>query len=146
MSLKRISPQEAAELMQSEGYVYVDVRSIPEFDAGHPEGAYNVPLMHAGPSGMSPNPEFLTIVETTFGKDAKLIIGCKMGGRSMRAAQILLGAGFTAIVDQHAGFDGKRGTFGELEHAGWKPAGLPITAQAEPGRTYEELAKAAGKS
>jgi rhodanese-related sulfurtransferase len=41
---RRVSPQEAKDLMDKEGYVYVDVRSIPEFEAGHPAGAFNVPI------------------------------------------------------------------------------------------------------
>ena len=46
MSLTRVSPKDARDLMEKDGYAYVDVRSIPEFEAGHPEGAYNVPLLH----------------------------------------------------------------------------------------------------
>ena len=64
METKRISPAEAKALLD-EGYVYVDVRSIPEFDAGHPRGAYNVPLNHQGPNGMQPNPDFLAVTGVT---------------------------------------------------------------------------------
>ena len=45
MAVKRISPEEARDLMDKEGYVYLDVRSVPEFAAGHPTGAYNIPLL-----------------------------------------------------------------------------------------------------
>ena len=41
MTVKRVSPQEADRLLREAGYVYVDVRSIPEFDAGHPTGAFS---------------------------------------------------------------------------------------------------------
>ena len=37
-NIKRVSPAEAKTLMD-EGYVYLDVRSEPEFAAGHPAGA-----------------------------------------------------------------------------------------------------------
>ena len=57
---KRVSPQEARDLMEKDGYVYVDVRSIPEFDAGHPAGAYNVPLMHRARREWSPTPSSST--------------------------------------------------------------------------------------
>ncbi len=146
MTLKRISPQEANELMQSEGYVYIDVRSIPEFSAGHPKGAYNVPLLHRGPSGMSPNGDFLTVVESSFPKDTKLVVGCQVGGRSLRAAGVLIAAGYVEVVDQRAGFGGARGSFGEVEEPGWQAAGLDVATGAEPGRSYEELAASAGKS
>ena len=53
---KRVSPSEAAELLK-QGWLYVDVRSKPEFAAGRPKGSINVPLMDADPSGrMLPNP------------------------------------------------------------------------------------------
>ena len=63
MTVKRVSPEEAKKLIDDEGYVYVDVRSLPEFEAGHPTGAYNVPLMHQGPAGMTPNPDFMAVME-----------------------------------------------------------------------------------
>lgn len=138
MSLKRVSPEEARELMEKEGYVYVDVRSIPEFEAGHPEGAYNVPILHMGPRGMSPNPEFLDVMQRNFAKDSKLVVGCKSGGRSLQAAGLLVSSGFTNVVDQRAGFDGAAGPTGAPE-PGWRPKGLPVSTQASAGRDYEAL-------
>jgi rhodanese-related sulfurtransferase len=123
--LKRVSPTEAKRLVDEEGYVYVDVRSVPEFEAEHPVGARNVPLMHAGPGGMAPNPEFVAVMSRRFPKDAKLVLGCKTGNRSMRAAGVLAAQGWTNVVDQRAGFDGARDPFGQLTEPGWKPAGLP---------------------
>ncbi len=93
MTVKRVSPQEADALVKEGGHAYLDVRSIPEFDAGHPAGAYNIPLLHATPSGMRPNPDFLSVVAAAFAKDAKLVLGCRTGIRSLRAAQGLLDAG-----------------------------------------------------
>ena len=43
MPIRRVTPNEAAELIAS-GWTYIDVRTIPEFEAEHPSGAYNVPL------------------------------------------------------------------------------------------------------
>ncbi len=121
----RISPAEAHARMKDEGFTYVDVRTEEEFAAGHPEGAVNVPSMIQGPSGLVPSPTFLATMEARFAKDAKLILGCKSGGRSLRAAKELLGAGFTAVVDQRAGWDGARGSFGEITEPGWSRLGLP---------------------
>src|SRR5258705_1436335 len=98
--LQRISPQDAKRLMADEGYTYVDVRSIPEFEAGHPAGAANVPLLHRGPAGMTPNPEFLTVMMACFAKDAKLVVGCQGGGRAMRAADELARAVSTQVGQQ----------------------------------------------
>jgi len=138
MSLKRISPTEARVLVTEEGYAFLDVRSIPEFGAGHPTGAYNVPLMHQTRFGMQPNRHFMAEVQATFPKDTKLVLGCKAGGRSMRAAMALVEAGYTQIVDQRAGFSGANG------EAGWSAAGLPVSSSAEPGRSHAEISKQAG--
>jgi rhodanese-related sulfurtransferase len=132
MPVKRVSPQDAKDLMEKEGYVYVDVRSIPEFEAGHPTGAYNVPLAHLGPGGMAPNTEFLTVMERHFAKDAKIVVGCKSGGRSLQAATILLSSGFTQVVDQRAGYAG-------VTEPGWAPLGLPTATEAAPDRSYAGL-------
>jgi rhodanese-related sulfurtransferase len=124
------------------GYVYVDVRSEPEYAAGHPTGSLNVPVMHAGPGGMAPNPDFLAVMQANFAKDAKLILGCRSGQRSMRAAEMLIGAGFTDVIDQKAGFEGARSPFGEVIEQGWNQAGLPqetVTA----GGAYADLKKKA---
>src|SRR5262245_16291244 len=106
MAVKRIAPEEARDLIDKDGYVYLDVRSVPEFAAGHPTGAYNVPLLDMGPGGMVDNPDFLKVVEKNFEKGAKLVVGCKAGGRSARAAALLERAGYTNVVDQRNGYDG----------------------------------------
>ena len=90
MSFRRVSAEEALELMENEGYSYVDVRSTQEFQAGHPRGAYNVPLLETGPFGMAANPDFLSVMERVFAKESKLVLGCKAGGRSLRAASMRL--------------------------------------------------------
>jgi rhodanese-related sulfurtransferase len=132
MPVKRVSPDDALELMRNQGYVYVDVRSIPEFEAGHPEGAYNVPLAHLGPHGMAPNTEFMTVMEKQFPKDAKIVVGCKSGGRSLQAATMLLSTGYTDVIDQRAGFMGSN-------EPGWLPKGLPTATEAPADHTYAGL-------
>ena len=124
--------------MEKEGYVYVDVRSIPEFAQGHPDGAYNVPLQHLGPAGMTPNPDFMSVMQKAFPKDAKLVVGCKAGGRSLAAATMLLAAGFTSVVDQRCGFEGGPSPVGGFD-PGWRPKGLPVSTAAPADRTYEGL-------
>lgn len=139
MPVKRVSPAEARDMIDKEGYVYVDVRSLPEFAAGHPKGAYNVPLMHMGPGGMTPNPDFLKVMGA-FGMEARVIVGCKSGGRSARAAAMLESAGYTSVVDQRAGFEGAPDpATGRVSEPGWRPAGLPVSADPLPDRTYEAL-------
>jgi len=115
----RIPPAEAHEKMKTEGFTYVDVRTAEEFAEGRPAGAVNIPLSDT----------FAADVSARFAKDAKLIVGCKAGGRSLRAAKALLAAGFTNVLDQRAGFDATRGPFGEVTEPGWsRTEGLPQEA------------------
>lgn len=123
---KRISPEEAHSLVANEGYTYVDVRTDAEFAAGHPKGASNVPYMLAAPGGMTKNPDFLEVMKAVYPLDARLVVGCKSGGRSLKAVTELIGAGYTSIVDQRAGFDGARNSFGKVTEDGWSQKGLPI--------------------
>lgn len=102
--MKRVSAPEAKKL-QDEGWTYVDVRSEPEFDGGHPPGAVNV-SMHS--------PDFFEAMASRFKKDQQLIIGCLMGPRSARAAAALEAQGYTQLVDAAEGF------------SGWVQAKLPV--------------------
>ena len=137
-NVKRVSPHEAKKLIDEEGYIYLDVRSEPEYNAGHPSGAHNVPVMHAGAGGMQPNIEFLDIAQALYPKDAKLVVGCRSGQRSLRAADLLISAGFTNVIDQRAGFEGTRDSFGAVVEAGWGAVGLP-SETSTPGASYAEL-------
>jgi rhodanese-related sulfurtransferase len=129
--MKRISPEEAQQKL-GEGFTYVDVRTPEEFVEGHPTGAVNVPIALSQGGSMMPNPKFLETMQAHFDKDAKIIVGCKAGGRSLRAAQSLEGAGYSNILDQRAGFDGARDPFGQIEEPGWSRVGLPI--ETGPGQ------------
>jgi len=135
--IKPVTPEEAAELM-SQGHVYVDVRSEPEFEAGHPEGALNVPLLNAGPVGLVPNPEFLSVMESAFGKDEPLVIGCKAGGRSKKASELLAQAGFSKLSDQVAGFDAGKDAFGRAL-PGWSRTALPVAKGKPAGQAYADV-------
>lgn len=137
MAVKRVSPDEALALMRDQGYAYLDVRSVPEFEQGHPAGAWNVPLLHAGPTGSRPNPGFLDAVARAFPRDARIVVGCRTSSRSEHAAALLEGAGYTHVAIQGAGFVGH----GHRE-PGWGPRGLPTSRSAEPGRSWDDLKEA----
>ncbi|MCI0402488.1 MAG: rhodanese-like domain-containing protein [Acidobacteria bacterium] len=142
MDIKRIVPEEAKQLLDAGEHVYLDVRSTPEFAAGHVPGARNVPLLEPDASGrMAPNPRFLEVVEKNFPKDARLITGCMKGGRSMKAAELLQQAGFTRIVDMRGGFGGETDQMGRVTFPGWAPRGLPVTRDSDPAHLYDALSK-----
>jgi rhodanese-related sulfurtransferase len=136
--VKRVSPAEAYQLM-GEGYTYVDVRSEPEFEAGHPAGALNVPWLRAAGTNMAPNQDFLPVMKRVFPSDARLVVGCQGGERALRAAELLLAQGFTQVVEQRAGFGGSRTPFGALREPGWERAGLPVERGAPAGRCYGDV-------
>ncbi len=122
----KVSPTEAHRLMVEEGFVYVDVRSAPEFAEGRPAGAVNVPIANMTVTGLEPNPSFVEHVRGLFPDLAtRLVVGCKGGGRSARARELLAAAGYTTVHDQRAGWDGARGVFGEITEAGWRRTSLP---------------------
>ena len=140
MSFANINPSQASELLDGDqGHAYIDVRSIPEFENGHPAGAVNIPLMHREQDQMVPNMEFLRIAETNFDKDTNLIIGCQSGARSQRAAEALVAAGYTHILHMDGGFGGARNEMGQVVEKGWMELGLPIEHGAAEGQSYTSL-------
>ena len=132
--IERISSTEASARL-SDGWTYVDVRTVEEFEAGHPAGGLNVPWQL--PTGN--NPDFIGVMKAAFASDAKLIVGCKGGVRSLRAAQALVAAGFTNVVDQRAGWDGARSPFGQVVEKGWLQLALPREDGAPAGRSWVDV-------
>jgi rhodanese-related sulfurtransferase len=134
MSSQRVPTSRVLELVET-GAAYLDVRSVPEFESGHVSGAYNIPLLHKGSTGLQPNPDFEACVEATFDKRAPLVVGCRSGARSAKAVALLEQRGFTTLYD-HAG-----GWAGNGEDPGWPQSGGPIGHEPTPGRAYEELGR-----
>ena len=142
--VKRVTPSEAAALL-AEGWSYLDVRSIPEFEEGHPVGAANVPLLHLTGGRMSPNVDFQQVVAANFAPDTKLVVGCKAGGRSLQAAALLEAAGYTSVVDMRGGFHGERDGMGRVTTPGWVESKLPVSKTASGDKTYAALSAAASQ-
>ena len=118
MPIPQLSPKEAKETLENHSSsIYVDVRSIPEFQNGHPEGAINIPLLNAQGGQMVPNPDFVKVVKSTFQTNKKLIVGCQSGGRSQRACEILTAEGYEDLSNVAGGF------------GAWKGAGLPVSTK-----------------
>ena len=130
-----------ARAMQESGAVYLDVRSRAEYDQGHPAGAINVPLLDRDDETgqMQPNLDFTRVVQANFPADTTLLIGCQMGGRSARAAQILETFGFTKVSNVKGGFGGARDIMGRQIDPGWVESGLPIEVESPSGKSYADL-------
>lgn len=148
MEIKRITPEEAKELLDSkQDYIYLDVRTVPEFGAGHVPGAKNIPVVEPDAYGrMQLNPQFLEIVKANFSKGVKCITGCQKGGRSLKAAELLQNAGFTHVLDMRGGFGGETDDIGRVTFPGWSLRGLPTTNESAAEDRYEYLTQKAVSS
>lgn len=137
---KDVSVTEARDLQQG-GHVYVDVRSTGEFAEGHPDGAVNVPLLEPDEDTgqMMPNPDFVRVMQAAFKADAQLLVGCMVGGRSMRAAQMLEAFGFSDVTNVRGGFGGSRDPMGRVLDAGWAESDLPVEQGEPSGRAFGDL-------
>jgi len=128
MDIPQTIPTEAYDILQQHpDAVYLDVRTAPEFEAGHPTGARHVPVMFFGAGGQPrPNPDFVAAVETVVPRTTKLLVGCQAGGRSQRACELLRDAGYTDVINVRGGFGGARDQTGRMVTPGWRDAGLPV--------------------
>ena len=141
MAVKQLTPQQAHALMQQDAtIIYLDVRTEPEFTAGHPQKGVNIPaFFFQAPGRPTPNPDFLKVTEAVIPKDATIIVGCQAGGRSQRAAEQLTQAGYTNVSNMMGGFGGGQDQTGNAI-AGWKDAGLPVSTENRDGVSYASLA------
>jgi len=145
MPIKQITPPQAHETLSKDATViYLDVRTVPEFTAGHPQGGINAPVIFfQAPGQPAPNPDFLQVVEANIPKDAPVIVGCQAGGRSQRAAEIMAQAGYTNVSNMQGGFGGGQDQMGRAV-PGWRDAGLPVSTDNGEGTSYASLAAKAG--
>ncbi|HYB90323.1 MAG TPA: rhodanese-like domain-containing protein [Candidatus Binataceae bacterium] len=145
MAIKQQMPLEAHTTLQNNpDALYLDVRTEPEFAAGHPAGAINIPVVFfKAPGQMQLNPDFLDVVEKVLPKGRKLVVGCQAGGRSQRACEMLEDAGYTDLTNVVGGFGGQRDQNGKIVVAGWRDAGLPTSADLGDA-AYQVLRNKAG--
>jgi phage shock protein E len=83
----KASPSEARALVAN-GAMLLDVRTPGEFAAGHIEGARNIPVDQLSARIAEVGP-----------KETPVVVYCRSGARSGRAAALLRSAGFTRVED-----------------------------------------------
>ena len=95
--------QAREELDQGQASLLLDVREPAEWEKGHIPGALLAPRglleWYADPTTPSAKPEL------TSKRDARIIVACASGGRSMLAAQTLKSMGYTNVVNMAGGFN-----------------------------------------
>ena len=143
MPIAQTTPQDAQKILETDpNALYLDVRSQREFEAGHPEGAINIPIADSTDGGpLRPNPDFLTVVERHVGRDRRVLVGCQSGGRSLKACDVLMAAGYTDLANVQGGYGGARDRSGNTLTPGWSDCGLPSGTGSPSGRGYEDLQK-----
>ena len=111
-----------------EGTFLLDVRTPEEYQLiGHPPMAYNIPFMFLSDEFVAKggqfhgkaatktryqyylNPDFVAEVTKKFKKTDILLITCRSGNRSVKAADLLVKNGFTNVYNIRDGVEG--GTF-----------------------------------
>ncbi len=127
---------------EAQPWTIIDVRSVEEFEAGHPAGAWNLPIALAGPVGLQPNRRFVELLRAHFEPDRRLIFSCASGPRSDHACVLLAGSGYRHLANLQGGFKGLHDPFGRSIAPGWKDLGLPAETRARPGRSWRELSDA----
>ncbi|WVN41261.1 rhodanese-like domain-containing protein [beta proteobacterium MWH-UniP1] len=74
------------------------------------------------------------------GKDAAIILICRSGDRSSKAADFLAKAGYTKVYSVAEGFEGDTASAGDKKGQrvvnGWKNAGLPWTYKLDKAKAY----------
>jgi phage shock protein E len=78
-----------ARALVKQGALLLDVRTLGEYSEGHLEGAVNVPVqtLEAG------------VPLDSSKKDQDVVVYCRSGHRSAKAASLLKSAGFTKVHD-----------------------------------------------
>ena len=76
-------------MQQNDDYILVDVRRQDEYDAGYIPGAICIPNETIGEGEIKELPD----------KDAKILVYCRSGNRSVQASEKLVKLGYTNIIE-----------------------------------------------
>lgn len=150
-----LTPMEAADIVRKDGShtLFVDVRTRGEmmFTGWAPLVDGHVPFVDVtefwdwddreGRYKLEPNGSFTAQVERLLetkglAKTDRVILMCRSGDRSARAADKLTEMGFTQVYSQYEGFEGDLSPYGQRTVNGWKNAGLPWTYKPDRAKFY----------
>ena len=94
--LNSIDKASLVELMKTDDFQLLDVRTEKEFNLGAIEGAINIDYW---------DPDFEHKVRSTLNKEIITIVYCAAGGRSEMACKLLLMKGFKSLYDFQGGYE-----------------------------------------
>lgn len=87
---QKISQEKAKEMMDTQEVLVLDVREQSEYAGGHIPGAVLLPV------GTIDEDTAATVIPE---KDTTVLVYCRSGSRSKRAAKALAGLGYTGIYE-----------------------------------------------
>lgn len=152
---KYLTAKETADLLRSDRarVLFVDTRTRAElaFVGMTHEIDGHVPYVELnefwewddknGRFKVEPNQNFGADVEKLLkrkglAKDDKIVVMCRSGDRSARAANLLADLGYTNVWTVVDGFEGDLSPAGRRDVNGWKNAGLPWTYKLDKSKIY----------
>ena len=154
-----VTAVEAAEMKENQDALFIDIRSRAEVAfLGLPTAVdvhmpYMVmPMMASfnmdkGAYDLEMNPDFLSVfkayaAENGVSTDSPIILMCRSGSRSARAADLLADIGYTqvySLVDGYEGDKAKGGpSKGRRKVNGWRNAGLQWSYKETPQQVYPD--------
>jgi rhodanese-related sulfurtransferase len=151
-----LTPKEAANFVVTDASntLLIDARTPAELQfVGYTDMMdANVPYITYDYSGWDdkakeykrvPNSGFNTQIEDALAKkgmagkkDARIIIMCRSGDRSAKAADLLAKSGYTNVWSQMDGFEGDKSKAGKRDVNGWKNDGLPWTYSLNKAKAF----------
>ena len=154
-----VTAEEAKDMMANENVLFIDVRSRAEVAfLGIPTTVdVHIPYMvmpmmasfnmEKGAYDLELNPDFLPSLNTYaaekgIAQDTPIILMCRSGSRSARAADLLADVGYTqvySLVDGYEGDKAKEGpNRGQRMLNGWRNAGLEWSYKESPEQVYPD--------
>lgn len=95
ITVKYISKQELQQVLKKKDAQLVDVRTQAEYDQGSIKNATLIDYWGEG---------FVSEVTRQFDKDKPIYLYCKVGGRSSKAAKLLIDNGFKMVYSLNGGY------------------------------------------
>lgn len=154
-----VTAVEAANLLQDPDVVFIDVRSRVEvaFVGIATRANVNIPFKimpgfaefnpEKGTYSLVENPDFAAVFskyaeENNITSGSTVILICRSGGRSARAADVLNELGYSNVYSLVDGFEGDKASDGPLKGQrvvnGWKNAGLEWSYKLSESQIYPE--------
>ncbi len=156
-----LTAQETYKMVSAEGksILFIDVRTPSEVEfIGAPKSIdANIPYVlndfaewdeKKNRFKKVPNSNFTVLLEDALkakglGKEDKIVLMCRSGSRSAKAANLLHQSGYDNVYSVIEGFEGDSSkvadTKGQRTVNGWKNAGLPWTYKHDEDKMYLEL-------